>query len=580
MTGTYDTLKKVYEMFEDIKKPYPAEISMILSMLVSPERILEFKDQDIYLKYIRTLTDYRENVSFPETAQAYERYFEDCLMLKRLMEEEGPGFCEEDWLAACLRLLENLKTPYYPVYSEVLFNLKASFPDKDLFDRTLQAFYSILIRGGEENLSIIRMIAGHGRHCFHEGWLEGGLLSDLMIHQLGLFASGQKLWKGRTAGLLHLEEGRGTLDLLAAWFSMENLFLKFIKEADSESKDPDKTDSLASLLAWESEWIRKQNKKGSLLSKESGEESSLSGDQGLAGWSEGSKGNPVDSEFLNTFAYNMALKSYITNPAIGRDQEINDLELILISPKKSPILIGDSGVGKTSVVEGLAWRLQRGQVPDLLKNKTIFKLTTTSLLSGTKYVGEMEDRIRQLTTELSRFPDVILFIDEIHTIVGAGSTESSHNDISNMLKPFIDRGEIKIIGATTTQEYEAYMLPDRALARRFYPIAIEEPDQALTLEILTGTIPSMEEETRVINPFEQEQTKELLTALITLSDRKNQPVGRLTRLPELPLSILEMAFSYAALYGAKELAREHLILAIKHTNLLSKEIRMKAESFI
>lgn len=104
----------------------------------------------------------------------------------------------------------------------------------------------------------------------------------------------------------------------------------------------------------------------------------------------------VDSEFLNTFAYNMTTRLYHANPAIGRDQEISDLELILISPKKSPLLIGEAGVGKTSVVEGLAYRLQRGTVPDLLKNKKIFKLTTTSLLSGTKYVGEMEDRTKSL----------------------------------------------------------------------------------------------------------------------------------------------------------------------------------------
>ena len=231
---------------------------------------------------------------------------------------------------------------------------------------------------------------------------------------------------------------------------------------------------------------------------------------------------------LNRFAYNMTSASYLTDPAIGREAELKDLELILISPKKSPILLGEAGVGKTAVVEGLAWRLQQGMVPSLLQNKEIYKLTTTSLLSGTKYVGEMEERIRQLMEELDRHPDILLFIDEIHTIVGAGSTESSNNDISNMLKPYIDRGDIKIIGSTTSAEYNQYLLSDKALARRFYPITVEEPDEETTMQILLGTLPATEHETRVRHTFSDKELRQILGVLIHLSHEEYQPTDRRT----------------------------------------------------
>ena len=272
----------------------------------------------------------------------------------------------------------------------------------------------------------------------------------------------------------------------------------------------------------------------------------------------------------------MTTRIYHANPAIGREPEIADLELILISPKKSPILIGEAGVGKTSVVEGLAYQLQKGNVPDLLKNKKIFKLTTTSLLSGTKYVGEMEDRIKKLAGELEAHPDVILFIDEIHTIVGAGSTESSNNDISNMLKPYIDRGDIKIIGATTKEEYNQFLLPDKALSRRFYPITVEEPDVELTLSILSGSIPSIEYETKVRNTFSADKTEQILRSLITISSPENQPADQSTKRPELPLTLLEMAFSYAALNKRTTLSEQDIIQSIRHSNRLQKEIRTTA----
>lgn len=604
MDFTYNTLTDAYSIFEHISRPYPAEISMIYSMYVSPEKIRAFDDNDLYLAFIRLLIENRENVSFPDSIHLFDRYFHDCIRLKEQLTDHAgsddvPVFPEQDWLDCCLRLLENLKTPYYSVYAEVLFSLKTCFPNDEysdgrqnlsidnghsqpsgteLFDKALKAFYSVIIRSSEDTLPIISRIISHGEGAFRNGWLSGQLLLDLLIHQLSVFADGKNLWSQRLFDLLQPDNCHNNLVLLDAWYQLEDLFM---------AQNPSARElSFSSWLSARSRWIREAGQQSDMHIPAAGILSSgMSGPDSLPLSVNGhfqtrtGKKQKVESAFLDTYAYNMNARSYSTNPAIGREQELRDLELILISPKKSPILIGESGVGKTSVVEGLAWLLQKGHVPDLLKNKTLYKLTTTSLLSGTKYVGEMEDRIRQLTGELEKYPDVILFIDEIHTIVGAGSTESSHNDISNMLKPFIDRGDIKIIGATTIQEYEAYLLPDRALARRFYPIAIEEPDAEMTMKILLGTIPSMEKDTKVRNAFSEELTRDLLNRLICLSDKNNQPSDMITRLPELPLTLLEMAFSYAALSSREKLEISDLVMAVRHTNLLSKEVRMKAEDY-
>lgn len=563
------TLIQAYALFDSIRKPYPDEISIIATMFVSPERIRAFHDDSLYLSFLRTLIEERENVSFPEEETRLEQYFSDCLSLKEQMKQEWDTFPEQDWLSCIVRLLENLKTPYYPVYCQVLFRLESVFRDRSLFDHTLQSFYQLLIKSPEQTLPLIQEIAGHAS-VYSACDMDEALIAEILVHDLSLFACSRSHWTNRIAKLLHLDKKEDTLSLLRSFYKkIEEQYLQEIATKGISFQKEDNS-SCASWLTARSLWMSDYAKNNTF----SEISDSISYEQ-----TRNLQKQSIDSTFLNTYAYNMNTRLYRTNPAIGREQELRDLELILISPKKSPILIGEAGVGKTSVVEGLSWHLQRGEVPKLLKNKKIFKLTTTALLSGTKYVGEMEDRIQQLMTELEKYPDIILFIDEIHTIVGAGSTESSNNDISNMLKPYIDRGDIKIIGATTSQEYQNYLLPDKALARRFYPISIEEPDEAMTLEILLGTIPAIEQETQVSNPFSEKETTELLQRLIRLSARGNQPEERQTRLPELPLTLLEMAFSYAALDSRKSLSIEDFILSVRHTNLLSREVRQKAESF-
>ena len=585
MDSMINTLTKAYSIIEEGGQPLAPETICIQCMFLSPSCVAAFHNDELYLEYIRNLVNERFNVSFPDEKTAFEQYFKDCIQLKEQLEAHG-NFDTDIWLSYTTGLLEALKTPYYSAYSCTILTLESCFLDRTLFDKVQKAFYSVIIKSSPKQLNIIKKIVEHAPVYKKYDCITEQLLGDILINTLALFSN----------------EKWGKLTSLPAFFSQEEAFL--------ETTASETFSSLASYLAQRTVWLSTQahNSAGKDSSVYSGTASNNAESTIInsaiiydnRNLENNSIINPicsnenfenvnnhlntenlfvnlettsVDSEFLNTYAYNMTSCIYHANPAIGREQEIADLELILISPKKSPLLIGEAGVGKTSVVEGLAYRLQRGNVPDLLKNKKIFKLTTTSLLSGTKYVGEMEDRIKKLASELEAHPDVILFIDEIHTIVGAGSTESSNNDISNMLKPYIDRGAIKLIGATTREEYTHFLLPDKALARRFYPIAIDEPDTELTLSILTGSIPAIEYETKVKNAFSTEDTEKILRALITISAPENQPETQTTKRPELPLTLLEMAFSYAALNERNILSHEDVEQAVRHSNRLKKEYR-------
>ena len=557
MDSITNTLTKAYSIIEEGGQPLAPETICIQYMFLSPAHIAAFHNAELYLEYIQNLIRERFNVSFPEEKSAFDQYFSDCIQLKNQLESHK-NFNKEVWLSYTTNLLEALKTPYYSAYSATLLTLESCFMNTSLFEKVQKAFYSVLIKSSEKKQFIIKKIIEHAPVYKKYSFITEELLADILINTLALFGDEKEYWLPSLSAFFENNTTltrRNTASLLNTFFEQEEQFLETVSAEDTLSM------SFSAYLAARTVWFSSHKNK-----LETKRQEKILANSNLTD-------SYVDSEFLNTYAYNMTTRTYHANPAIGREQEIADLELILISPKKSPLLIGEAGVGKTSVVEGLSYRLQRGNVPELLKNKKIFKLTTTSLLSGTKYVGEMEDRIKKLASELEAHPDVILFIDEIHTIVGAGSTESSNNDISNMLKPYIDRGDIKIIGATTKEEYRQFLLPDKALARRFYPIAIEEPDEELTLSILLGSIPSIEYETKVHNTFSTGTTEKILRTLITVSAPENQPENQSTRRPELPLTLLEMAFSYAALNERETLSIQDIEQAVLHSNRLRKDVR-------
>lgn len=188
------------------------------------------------------------------------------------------------------------------------------------------------------------------------------------------------------------------------------------------------------------------------------------------------------------------------DPVIGREKEINRLiEILCRRTKNNPILLGEAGVGKTAIVEELASRIARGEVPVNLENKKIISLDMATLVSGTKYRGEFEERLQKILKEITDCGDIILFIDEIHTLVGAGGAEGAI-DASNILKPALARGTIKCIGATTIQEYKKYIEQDKALERRFQQVTIDEPTPEATINILKKLKPIYERYHHVIIP--------------------------------------------------------------------------------
>jgi ATP-dependent Clp protease ATP-binding subunit ClpC len=230
--------------------------------------------------------------------------------------------------------------------------------------------------------------------------------------------------------------------------------------------------------------------------------------------------NAIDSKKVNTpmlDKYGRDLtalsKEEGLDPVIGRDSETQRLlEILCRRIKNNPCLIGEPGVGKTAVVEGLAQRIVEGNIPEILKGKRVVSLDLTSMIAGAKYRGEFEERLKKTMEEIIKDKNIIIFIDEIHTIIGAGGAEGAI-DASNILKPALARGEIQCIGATTINEYRKYIEKDSALERRFQPINVGEPSKEETLEILKGLRDKYEAHHRV------EITDEALEAAVNLSDR-------------------------------------------------------------
>ena len=225
--------------------------------------------------------------------------------------------------------------------------------------------------------------------------------------------------------------------------------------------------------------------------------------------------NNGDLGELTDFAtdLNESAKQGKIDPVIGRDTEIQRvIQILSRRTKNNPVLIGEPGVGKTAIAEGLAQRIVNGNVPEILRNKRIISLSISSMLAGAKYRGEFEERLKKAIDEVQQHDDMIIFIDEIHTLVGAGATEGAM-DAANILKPALARGEFQVIGATTLDEYKKHIEKDAALERRFQPVQVGEPNEEDALEILSGLRDRYE-------AFHKAKiTDEALKAAVTLSSR-------------------------------------------------------------
>jgi ATP-dependent Clp protease ATP-binding subunit ClpA len=223
------------------------------------------------------------------------------------------------------------------------------------------------------------------------------------------------------------------------------------------------------------------------------------------------KGDALEAYCINL---NRKAREGKIDPLIGRGAEINrTIQVLCRRQKNNPLFVGDAGVGKTAIAEGLARRIVHGEVPDVLKNSTVFCLDMGTLLAGTRYRGDFEERLKQVIKELEAYPGAIMFIDEIHTVIGAGATSGGAMDASNLLKPALASGTLRCIGSTTYKEYRQYFEKDRALVRRFQKIDVNEPSVPDAIEILKGLKPYFEDYHKL------KYTTEAIKAAVELSAR-------------------------------------------------------------
>ena len=275
--------------------------------------------------------------------------------------------------------------------------------------------------------------------------------------------------------------------------------------------------------------------------------------------------------FIKRYGINFTDQEYVVNPAIGREKELRELALVLLTPEKSAILTGKPGIGKTAIVEGLAYLIQRDEVPDALKGYTIIKVDTQALMGTVKETGD--SRVQTLIDEILEHEKYILFIDEIHTLINASSESSL--DFANMFKTGLGRGDLKVIGATTSDEYERYILRDKAFTRRFQRINIAEPDQELTVKIVTGVIPRIEHNTGIkmgYTPFIQEK---LARFIVEVTTEYNRVYENAARYPDVAITMMSQAFSEALFDNKQVVTASYVRSAIKNSKAVYPDVIKK-----
>lgn len=291
---------------------------------------------------------------------------------------------------------------------------------------------------------------------------------------------------------------------------------------------------------------------------------------------------PISFSVIQNYGEDLTAKTYITNPAIAREEELKKLMLVLLTPEKSGLLVGKPGIGKTAIVEGLAYLIQKGEVPNALKGYRIIKFSSNSLIGTLTVEGKTQMVISLLVEEIKNIQKTILFIDEVHTLIGGGN--DGPMDLANILKPGLDRGEIKAIGATTTIEFDAYIVRDRAFLRRFEKIMVEEPDGETTVKILMGTLPKIEKQTGASFPYTHFIVEELMKAIVNATSEYKRIYGLSAMYPDVSLSVLTNAFSEALFANRTEVTILDVYNAIKNSkriypDTIIKELTIFREKF-
>ena len=285
------------------------------------------------------------------------------------------------------------------------------------------------------------------------------------------------------------------------------------------------------------------------------------------------------TSILERYGENLTANKYITNPAVARDKEIKELVMVLLTPEKSACLVGKPGIGKTAIVEGLAYRMQMNDMPNALKGYQVYKISTPSLI-GTV---DGENKVMELVNEIKQREKLIIFIDEIHMLMGA-SVANGPIDLANMFKEGLGRGTVKLIGATTVDEYERYVLRDKAFVRRFERIDVSEPTQEMCVDILMRTVYKLEVQTGVKLNYTDFQKENIMKFIVNMTSEYKRVYEISSRYPDIALTVLRQAFSAALFDNSSEVKFKHIYEAIRTTkavypDVIKKELVVFKEKF-
>ena len=266
--------------------------------------------------------------------------------------------------------------------------------------------------------------------------------------------------------------------------------------------------------------------------------------------------SPNEINELEQFGKVLNTKNYPTSPTIGREQELKNLLITLAQNKKNPLIVGASGTGKTALVDELVYRIKTNQVPKFIQNKIIYEVNPSAVVAGCQYVGLFEENMTKLMQLCEKY-DVILFIDEIHTIYGIGSSSKKDNDMASMLKYYLDRSNLKVIGTTTDKEYNDFFA-NNSLKRRFEKISIQEPTKEVLFQIIAKVIDDYSINTGIF--LENEHLKsQIIGIILEFTSQNHRVYNDIINNPDLSISIIDKTFAFAKVYDSQFLTLEHFI---------------------